>query len=887
MKKILSFIMISVVLFGLFGCDNTTNNNNGKDPATNSGEEETEPTPEAIKLAAPVVTIDENGLATWEAIENAVSYVFKVNDGNEVVTSVRNYRLNEGDSIVVKAKGNGVTFVDSDYSAVVTYTKEAGEEQTPTATKLSAPVVTVNASGVASWAAVANASGYVYKVNDGAETSTSELSVQLTNGDYIVVKAKGDGTDYSDSDYSDEVTYTAQEQPTPVGEREIQVDYDNLVIYVPSERNIRVAQFADLHLSKESAGGYSNNKEERTYAFMRQVVNETDPDLIVLTGDNLYGRSAGNGMTGLENLQRLITVMDELEKPWMFVYGNHDSEELTVGSSKKELHEYLLSCDSPYLIYGNEYSEPNTDDYRDVRYGVYSVKLCDLDSKDLIGAYIALDSGYYDTRISSYNSITEGQINWYKNKVSALQSEFKGTGVIPTVVFNHIQLPEVYNAYVSAYVKDHPSDTAFATKYADGVEASGEYEFVLYQDVREISSDADWVEMIKVGAPTANQTNLYDVMVELGSTKAIFNGHAHNYGFQVKSNGIIFGFATQTGFAPAESINWDPRVGYVYNFDSNFNLVNTTVVNEDESDLLGTGLAVKYMDSANGDDLFLVENADSNGNYVYTVSMLKQWARIKLYCNGELVELSGSNGYTVSGDFSSVYVTNGKLYNESGNPILYFSLTDATDYKITVNPTNKTVNIDMLGDEDETVIPEGAIVADKVNADAGGEAVALWTTAGTSFKEPTSSTVVKDVQESWLGNNWRLFVICDADGKIAYLVLHPAQGYGCPPDTNLYYYHSSYSDYKNNPAIELADGFAPWTSGSGNHNLFSVVIPEGGFAITAHGAGVNSVLDALGVDYSSATTDKELLALVNKPTLLSDSVRLSYDSTKSYVVVTK
>ena len=681
-------------------------------------------------------------------------------------------------------------------------------------------------------------------------------------------------------------------EPTPVptepsSEREIEVDYENLVIYVPAERNIRVAQFADLHLSKESAGGYSNNKEERTFAFMRQIVNETDPDLIVLTGDNLFGTSTINEMTGLENLQRLINVMESLERPYMFVYGNHDSEELTKGSSKKELHEYLLSCDAQYLIYGDEYSEPNTENYRDVRYGVYSVKLCDLDSKELLGAYIALDNGYYDSRISSYTSISEGQINWYKNKISKLQDEFKGEGVVPTVVFDHIQLPEVYNAYVTAYVKDHPEDTTFATKYADGILTSGEHEFVIYQDVSKISGDADWVEMIKVGAPIANKTNLYDVMVELGSTKAVFNGHAHNYYFQVKSNGIIFGFATQTGFAPAESINWDPRMGYVYNFDSNFNLVDTTVVNEDESDILGTEVAVKYMDSANGDDLFLVTEEDAEGNYVFTVNMLKRWARIKLFYNGEVIELSGDNGYTISGtQYYPSYVTDGRLYNENGGEVLYFgldpSLGGSMSYTITINPINKTV---VVG-EKEAVVPENSIIVNKVNADAGGEAVALWNTSGTTFKTPTSSKVVSDVQSSWLGNNWRLFIICDAEGKIAYLVLHPAQGYGCPSDANLYYYHSSYSDYKNNPAIVLEEGFAPW-DGSGTHNLFSIVIPEGGFAVTAHGAGVNAILDALGVDYSSATNDAELLALVNKPSLLSDSVRLSYDADNQYVIVTK
>jgi hypothetical protein len=67
-------------------------------------------------------------------------------------------------------------------------------------TKLSTPTVTVSESGVASWQAVANATGYIYKINGGTETSTLSTSVQLTDGESIAVKAVGDGTNYTDSD---------------------------------------------------------------------------------------------------------------------------------------------------------------------------------------------------------------------------------------------------------------------------------------------------------------------------------------------------------------------------------------------------------------------------------------------------------------------------------------------------------------------------------------------------------------------------------------------------------------------------------------------------------------------------------------------------------------
>ena len=84
-------------------------------------------------------------------------------------------------------------------------------------TKLTAPSVSINSStGVPSWSAVSNATGYVYKIKaDGAsaygqeqETSSTSLTA-LTDGDTITVKAKGNGTTYVDSDWSEPKTYTA------------------------------------------------------------------------------------------------------------------------------------------------------------------------------------------------------------------------------------------------------------------------------------------------------------------------------------------------------------------------------------------------------------------------------------------------------------------------------------------------------------------------------------------------------------------------------------------------------------------------------------------------------------------------------------------------------
>ncbi len=171
------------------------------------------PAPQPTKLDTPNVTISSEGLASWTAVSNASSYVYKINGGAETPTTATSVQLTDGQSIVVKAVGDGTNYTDGDYSASKTYT--AGTPA-PQPTKLGTPNVTISNTGLASWTAVANASSYVYKINGGAETPITTTSVQLTDGQSIVVKAVGDGTNYTDGDYSASKTYTAG-TPTPTG----------------------------------------------------------------------------------------------------------------------------------------------------------------------------------------------------------------------------------------------------------------------------------------------------------------------------------------------------------------------------------------------------------------------------------------------------------------------------------------------------------------------------------------------------------------------------------------------------------------------------------------------------------------------------------------------
>ena len=80
---------------------------------------------EITPLGAPYVTVSDSGLASWEQNALAVGYLYKINGGEEQRATGTSVQLADGQSISVKALGNGVTFADSPWSTSMTYNRPA------------------------------------------------------------------------------------------------------------------------------------------------------------------------------------------------------------------------------------------------------------------------------------------------------------------------------------------------------------------------------------------------------------------------------------------------------------------------------------------------------------------------------------------------------------------------------------------------------------------------------------------------------------------------------------------------------------------------------------------------------------------------------------------
>lgn len=154
------------------------------------------------KAVTPEVTVSDDGVAEWNAVEGALYYIYVIDDGEEKPTADCSVQLEENQTIKVKTVSSEDGVADSDFSEPVKYVKGSSVQ-----TKLATPQVSIDGNGLASWSKVAHADKYIYVLDNGAEKTTVSLSVQLTDSQTIKVKAASNDTKYLDSNFSQSQTY--------------------------------------------------------------------------------------------------------------------------------------------------------------------------------------------------------------------------------------------------------------------------------------------------------------------------------------------------------------------------------------------------------------------------------------------------------------------------------------------------------------------------------------------------------------------------------------------------------------------------------------------------------------------------------------------------------
>ncbi len=248
--------------------------------------------------------------------------------------------------------------------------------------------------------------------------------------------------------------------------------------------------------------------------YLEKAIPMADPDLIVLGGDNISGGSAGIGLNAVDKpfvalaINNFMSVLEKFNVPVAVVFGNHDAEN---GVSKEEQmaiynsYDFCVAVDEGDAVYGcGTYNLP-----------VYS----SADSSKIAYNLWMIDSNMYDADGSGYDYVHHDQIEWYKNTSTALKAQ-NGGKPVPSMMFQHIIVPEIYNA-----LKVVPEETE------DAVERDGKY-YIL--DPQNTASG----EMNEAPCPPDRNAGQFDAAFTQGDVVAMFFGHDHTNTFQVKYKGI-------------------------------------------------------------------------------------------------------------------------------------------------------------------------------------------------------------------------------------------------------------------------------------------------------------------------------------------------------------
>lgn len=182
MKKLILLILATLCAFSLFSC---------KDEDS----EQTNP----ITLAAPALTLIDN-VVSWKKIEGAGAYEYQINDGPLVRMGAEYNQLSiqNGESIRVRAIGDGVHYLDSAWSESVSIS--APQLKKPVLVKEALP----NGQISVSWTIDERAIGCEVVLN-GLTTPldlNGPMVFLLDPTDTFMVRAKGDGTSTLDSDWA-------------------------------------------------------------------------------------------------------------------------------------------------------------------------------------------------------------------------------------------------------------------------------------------------------------------------------------------------------------------------------------------------------------------------------------------------------------------------------------------------------------------------------------------------------------------------------------------------------------------------------------------------------------------------------------------------------------
>ncbi len=290
--------------------------------------------------------------------------------------------------------------------------------------------------------------------------------------------------------------------------------------YFTTDRDFKVMHLTDIHIG----GGFmSKGVDEKALNAVATMVTKEKPDLVIATGDITfpvpYRAGTFNNYSGAKAFANL---MESLGVYWDVTFGNHDAEAYSY-FDRESLAEFYENEEYKYCLF--QAGPEDVDGY-----GNHTIEV--KNSKGIITqAIILIDSQAYvkDNIIESikgtYDNVHPNQVEWYESEILRMNAEnekiSKDSVPVKSLAFFHIPLVEMDDAWNEFRENDYKDTDNF--KYVEGI---------IGEQGRQVCCGY-------------GEDDLFEKMLELQSTKAMFNGHDHvnNTTFEYKGIQFSYGYS--------------------------------------------------------------------------------------------------------------------------------------------------------------------------------------------------------------------------------------------------------------------------------------------------------------------------------------------------------
>ena len=263
----------------------------------------------------------------------------------------------------------------------------------------------------------------------------------------------------------------------------------------------------------------------KTMLYMLDKAYErVNPDLIVLTGDNILGNHLRDARFGSkkvintkeeenasmrEAIDKLVAPIEKRKIPFAMIYGNHDDMNEHTKDEQADIYREYSCC----------VGLDNPD--KTVDCDTYNIPIYSENGEKVAYNIWMLDSAWKDKELDKcFCAVKPETIAWYKKKSAELK-EGNGGEVVPSIMFQHIPMAETLQ-FIEECDKSY--------KYA--VEGENGKYFKL--------KDPNIGFMGEYPSIVTEPNGQLEAMKECGDVKAVVFGHDHQNCFFANIDGIDF-----------------------------------------------------------------------------------------------------------------------------------------------------------------------------------------------------------------------------------------------------------------------------------------------------------------------------------------------------------